>query len=243
VNRVTQLLPQGGKIAVFVGAFASPNAAQRLAGIVAATGDHGIEIVDKREDNTDRARALANVKEVIAAHKDLSLVVGLWNYNGPAIAAALESSGKHGKILAVVFDDDDKTLAAIERGTIQAAVVDKPFEFGYVSAKWMHQLATGGERARQSIPAGAKIDTGVTVVDASNIAAFESRTEEEMSSPAVCAQLVAKLCADLPVGSEVCEMIREKTPSFPAARCREMLQRYDEVLNELEKQEPGRARR
>ena len=179
-DRINQLLPHGGKIAVFVGNFSSANAAQRLAGIVAATRDHGIQIVDKREDNTDRATALANVKDVIATHKELNLLVGLWNYNGPAIAAGLESSGKHGKILAVVFDEDVKTLAAIERGTIQATVAQKPFEFGYVSGKWLHLLATGGERAKQSIPAGAKIDTGVEVVDASNVAAFESRMQQAL---------------------------------------------------------------
>jgi ribose transport system substrate-binding protein len=36
-ERVTQLLPQGGKIAVFVGNFANANASQRLAGLLAAT--------------------------------------------------------------------------------------------------------------------------------------------------------------------------------------------------------------
>jgi ribose transport system substrate-binding protein len=235
-ERVTQLLPRGGKVAVFVGSFSSRTASRRLAGLVSATRDHGIEIVDKREDNTDRAKARGNVEEVIAAHKDLNLVVGLWNYNGPAIAAALEGSRKHGQILAVVFDEDVKTLAAIERGTIQATVVQKPFEFGYVSAKWLHRLATGKEEARQAIPAGAAIDTGVSVIDAGNIASFEAHMAE-LLKPVACDALVARVCADLPGGSAVCAMVREETPTFSESRCAEMLSHYDEVLRELKKLE------
>ena len=33
-------------------------------------------IVEKREDNTDRARARANVEDIVNAHHDLALVVG-----------------------------------------------------------------------------------------------------------------------------------------------------------------------
>src|SRR3954471_14644220 len=125
-ERIVKLLPDGGQIAVFVGLLATDNAAQRLAGIEAAIKGHKIEIVDKREDNTDRAKARSNVEDIVNSHKDLSLVVGLWNYNGPAIAAAIEGLGKQGKIKAAVFDEDDATLAAIKSGTIDATVVQKP---------------------------------------------------------------------------------------------------------------------
>jgi ribose transport system substrate-binding protein len=169
-----KLLPNGGKIAVFVGSLSTDNAAQRLAGIEAAIKDHKIEIVDKREDNTDRAKARSNVEDIINAHADLSLVVGLWNYNGPAIAAAIEGLGKQGKIKAAVFDEDDATLDGIKRGTIDATVVQKPFQFGYLSAKWMHGLATNKEATMKTIPANAVIDTGVTVIDKANVDSFKA---------------------------------------------------------------------
>jgi ribose transport system substrate-binding protein len=177
-ERITKILPHGGKIAVFVGTLSADNAAQRLAGIVAAIKDHGIEIVDKREDNTDRAKARSNVEDIINAHKDLSLVVGLWNYNGPAIAAAIEGLGKQGKVKAAVFDEDDATLEAIKSGTIEATVVQKPFQFGYLSAKWMHELATKNAEAKKAIPESAVIDTGVTVIDKANVEAFKAELTE-----------------------------------------------------------------
>jgi len=173
-ERITKILPEGGKIAVFVGTLSADNAAQRLAGVESAIKDHKIEIVDKREDNTDRAKARSNVEDIINAHKDLNLVVGLWNYNGPAIAAAIEGLGKQGKVKAAVFDEDEATLDAIKSGTVEATVVQKPFQFGYLSAKWMHDLATKNAEAKKAIPASGVIDTGVTVIDKSNVESFRA---------------------------------------------------------------------
>jgi ribose transport system substrate-binding protein len=177
-GQIVELLPKGGKIAVFVGNFGADNAAQRFKGIVDAIAGHDIEVVDKREDNTDRAKARGNVEDIINAHHDLSMVVGLWNYNGPAIAAALEGLGKKGKVLAAVFDEDDGTLDGIESGAIQATVVQKPFMFGYLASKWMHDLATKGDAAKATLPAEHSVDTGVDVIDKSNVADFKAKLAE-----------------------------------------------------------------
>jgi ribose transport system substrate-binding protein len=177
-GRIVELLPKGGKIAVFVGTFAADNAAQRLKGIADVIAGHKIEIVDKREDNTDRAKARANVEDIVNAHHDLSMVVGLYNYNGPAIAAALDGLGKKGKVLAAVFDEDDGTLDGIENGAIQVTVVQKPFMFGYLASKWMHDLATKGAAAKAAIPPSKMIDTGVDLIDKSNVAGFKAKLAE-----------------------------------------------------------------
>ena len=174
-QQIIKLLPDGGKMAVFVGTLSADNAAQRLAGIEDAIKGHNITIVDKREDNTDRAKARSNVEDIINAHPDLNLVCGLWSYNGPAISAAIDALGKKGKVLAAVFDEEDGTLKGIEQGTIQATVVQKPFQFGYLSSQWMRDLASNPEKALAAIPADKKIDTGVEVVTKDNVADFEKR--------------------------------------------------------------------
>jgi ribose transport system substrate-binding protein len=175
---IVKLLPKGGKMAVFVGTLAADNAAQRLKGIQDAIQGHGIEIVDKREDNTDRAKARSNVEDIINAHTDLNLVAGLWSYNGPAIAAAVEALGKKGKVIPAVFDEEDGTLNGIANDIIQVTVVQKPFQFGYLSSKWMHELATKGEAAKAAIPASKVIDTGVEVINKSNVAKFKEQLAE-----------------------------------------------------------------
>jgi len=177
-GEIIKLLPNGGKMAVFVGTLAADNAAQRLKGIQDAIAGHKIDIVDKREDNTDRAKARSNVEDIINAHGDLNLVAGLWSYNGPAIAAAVEALGKKGKVIPAVFDEEDGTPNGIANDVIQVTVVQKPFQFGYLSSKWMHELATKGEAAKAAIPANKVIDTGVEVINKANVAKFKDQLAE-----------------------------------------------------------------
>jgi ribose transport system substrate-binding protein len=177
-GEIVKLLPNGGKMAAFVGTLSADNAAQRLKGIQDAIAGHKVEIVDKREDNTDRAKARSNVEDIINAHGDLNLVAGLWSYNGPAIAAALEALGKKGKIIAAVFDEEEGTLNAIASDTIQVTVVQKPFQFGYLSSKWMNDLATKGEAAKAALPPNGVLDTGVEVISKANVAEFKQRLAE-----------------------------------------------------------------
>ena len=177
-ERIVQLLPSGGKMAVFVGFFSADNAAERLKGISDAIAGHGIEIVEKREDQTDRAKARSNVEDILNARPDVNLVCGLWSYNGPAIAAALEGTGKRSKVLAAVFDEEDGTLKGIKDGTISATVVQHPFEMGYRSAKWMHRLATDFDKVRSEVPADGIENTGVEVLDKDNLGDFEKRLAE-----------------------------------------------------------------
>ena len=56
--------------------------------------------------------------------------------------------------------------------------MQKPFQFGYLSSKWMHELATKGEVARAALPADKVIDTGVEVINKANVADFRSKLEE-----------------------------------------------------------------
>jgi ribose transport system substrate-binding protein len=108
---------------------------------------------------------------VINARPEVTMVVGLWSYNGPAIAAAIDSSGKKGKVRAAVFDEEVDTLAAIEDGTVACTVVQKPYQFGYRSSKLLHELNTKGDSV---LPPGKKDDTGVKVIDKSNVAEFKA---------------------------------------------------------------------
>jgi hypothetical protein len=82
------------------------------------------------------------------------------------------------------------------------------------------------------------------------LAAVPATLTKVKAARASCDKLVSKLCADLPPGAQSCALVKEKTPSFPAQRCDEMLQHYDEVIGQLKQMEeqggmmggPGRPR-
>src|SRR5262245_5958149 len=54
---IKEVLPQGGKIMVFVGTLDAANASERYAGIKKELQGSKVEIIDVRTDETDRARA------------------------------------------------------------------------------------------------------------------------------------------------------------------------------------------
>lgn len=173
--RICELLPEGGEMAVFVGTLAADNARMRLDGIKKAIEGKSIRIVAEKEDNKDLSKARSNVEDVINAFSDVDLLAGLWSYNGPAIVAAVKASGKADKLKIVAFDEEEGTLQGIEEGLISYTCVQKPFEFGYRSAKLLHELATKGKEA---LPKDPIIDTGVELIDSSNVADFQKRLAE-----------------------------------------------------------------
>jgi ribose transport system substrate-binding protein len=173
-KEIVKLLPNGGKIAVFVGTFSADNAIQRLKGIEKSLEGTNITVAVKKEDNKDANRAMTNVEDVLNANKDVVLLAGLWSYNAPKIAAALKAQ-KGSKVIAVGFDEDDETLGAIEEGVLKATVVQKPFEFGYQSIKLLHELTTKGESA---LPKDSVIDTGIEVITKDNVKEFSKRLAE-----------------------------------------------------------------
>lgn len=61
------------------------------------------------------------------------------------------------------------------------------------------------------------------------------------SARSSCDTLVEKICADLGDKTDTCKMVREKTPSFPAERCKDMLDHFKEVITELRSAEQERA--
>lgn len=133
--------------------------------------DKPIRVIDTRTDNTDRARAKSNVQDILVAHPDLDCLVGLWSYNGPAIANVLKETNLIGKVKAVSFDEAEETLQAIRGGAIYGTVVQKPYEFGYQSIKVLNALVKGDKTV---IPESRVIDTGVTVVKKGNVDEFQA---------------------------------------------------------------------
>jgi ribose transport system substrate-binding protein len=174
-ENLKKLLPEGGKVAAFVGTLAADNAKQRLDGIKAAIAGSKVEVVVAKEDNKDMTKARTNVEDVINASPDVVAFVGLWSYNTPSIVAAVKASGKGDKLKVAGFDEEDGTLQGIDDGVVAFTVVQKPFEFGYRSAKLLHELCTKGAAA---LPTDPIVDTGVEVVDKGNVEAFKAKLAE-----------------------------------------------------------------
>ena len=169
---IKEALPQGGKIALFVGKLDARNAQERLQGIKEAIGSTKIEIIDVRTDDTDQVRAKANVSEMLVGHSDIAGLVGLWSYNGPAILNAVRDAGKVGQVKIIAFDEDDETLTGVKEGAIVGTVVQQPFEFGYQSVRLLEKALKGD---RSGIPASKQVFIPTMVIRQSNVDEFRTR--------------------------------------------------------------------
>jgi ribose transport system substrate-binding protein len=190
--RIAKLLPKGGKMAVFLGTLASDSDQERFNGMKDVVSRRRIEIVEQRADGGDLAKARSNVEETLKARDDIDVVAGLSSHNGPAIAAALTALHKKGKVKAVAFDEREGTLEAIRNGTIAATVVQEPFEIGYLTSKWLHELATKPKEAITDFPEKRTspfnysrqvmrngIWTKIELLDRGNLAEFERKRAEK----------------------------------------------------------------
>ena len=172
---IKEVLPEGGKIMLFVGRLDAQNAQDRKRGIEEEIEGSNIQIVDTRTDGTDTAKARSNAEDALVANPELKCLVGLWSYNGPALADALKGSGRIEDVEIVCFDEEEQTLQAIIDGTIHATVVQKPYQMGYQTIRLLTEIARGNDDA---VPEDGLLDTGVQIVRQNNVQEFWDELKE-----------------------------------------------------------------
>lgn len=162
------LRPQGGKYVQFVGDLGAQNAMERMQGFSAAVGDK-FEQVDRMADGGKRDRARDNVRNALFNNPDLGVLVGIWSYNAPAIVDVVRELKKP-DITVVTFDAEGLAVAAMERGDIDAMVVQDPFQMGYRLVQLSKALIEKDDKfvaemfPNQGQPDGDLFETGLKVV-------------------------------------------------------------------------------
>ncbi len=155
-----------GKVGLFVGRMDMQNSIDRKQGIDETLGKvSGLEILPIFLDSADRTKAKKNVEDALARYPDLVLMMGIWSYNGPALAGATRASSRDKKPAIVTFDEEEETLKAIDDGLIYATIAQKPFEFGYQAMKALKD-------AKDGKPVPKSVDTGLTTVTKATLAPF-----------------------------------------------------------------------
>ena len=171
-------LPNGGKCIGFVGLLGADNARERIEGMKSALAGSKVELVDVRGDDIDQTRAKRNVEDALAANPDVPCLVGFYSYNTPRIYEVLKESGKLGQIKVIGFDEDPITLGGVREGTIEATVVQQPYEWGYQGMKLMAKYLEGD---KSMIPANKLIIVPTKVIDKSNVDAFETELKARLA--------------------------------------------------------------
>ncbi|MFO0013347.1 MAG: substrate-binding domain-containing protein [Planctomycetota bacterium] len=163
------LKPEGAPYVQFVGVDSQQNAIERMDGFTSAVGEKFSQR-DRKLDDADRNRARDNVRDVIAKYPDLSLLVGIWSYNAPAIVDVVKEKNARDKFTIVTFDAEAIAIQQMQEGMIDAMVVQNPFAMGYESVRYAFAKSQGDQETLKNMfpnmgqPGGDILDTGLKVV-------------------------------------------------------------------------------
>jgi ribose transport system substrate-binding protein len=181
-------LPNGGEVAIFIGRLEQDNAKRRrqgfIDGLLGRTPDpsryddptkpfteNGYTIVGTWTDSFDRAKAKANIEDVLIKHPDLALMTGLFEYNSTLAVEVLRQTGKAGKVLLAGFDEGADVITGIREGIVLGTVVQDPYGYGYESVKMLHTLNRGDASV---IPDSAVLYIPARVIRKENVEDFWS---------------------------------------------------------------------
>lgn len=94
-----------------------------------------IQIVARQFAMSDRSKGMAAAENMLTAHADLAGIFASSEPSSAGAALALKSRGLSGKVKLVAFDASDDMIADLKDGTIDALVVQDPFQMGFQAVK------------------------------------------------------------------------------------------------------------
>lgn len=109
------------------------------------------------------------ITEELLKNNEIGGIIALNEVSSLGVADAVSDNGKKGEVLVVAFDNAVQELSYLEDGTIQATVVQRPYNMGYLSVK----AAVDHLNGRTIEP---QVDTGSVLINKDNM--FERQYQE-----------------------------------------------------------------
>lgn len=192
-----QALPDGGKVAIFIGRLEQDNAKRRRQGTIdgllgrntdptrfdppdTEIKEAGYHIVGTYTDQFDRAAGKANAEDVMSRHPDIAGMIGLFAYNPPLILEALKQGNKLNQVKVIAFDEADETLQGIIDGTVYGTIVQNPFEYGRQSVRILAGLVRGQSLAELEVPASGFVDIPARTITKQNVEPFSADLKKNL---------------------------------------------------------------
>jgi ribose transport system substrate-binding protein len=134
---LANLLGGRGLVAMVMHAPGSASTMDREQGFQDAIGRDfpQVRIVATQYGQSDRAKAMAAAENILTAHPDLNGMFASSEPSSVGTSLALQSRGLSGKVKFVAFDSSDSLIEDLKAGTIDAMVVQDPFQIGYTAVR------------------------------------------------------------------------------------------------------------
>jgi len=163
-EEMARLIGYAGKVAIMSYVKGVSTAIERERGFREALSKYPqIQLVDETWFSEGREDiAYDQTLDMLSKHPDVSGIFGANEKTVIGIARAIEDLGLSGKIKLVGFDGDQEEVMFIEKGVIDAVMVQRPFNMGYLGVREAVEISLGKKRPEY-------IDTGVVLIRRDNL--------------------------------------------------------------------------
>ena len=156
-------LTGGGKVALIAFVPGAATSELRERGFEEGVAAHPeLELVATQHCFSDVAKAMDITQDLLTSHSDLKGIFAANEAAAIGAAQGVKAAGKAGDVKIVAFDAAKEEVSALQEGSLQALIVQNPFNMGYLGVKAALDSLDGKEVEK-------RIDTGVTVVTMENL--------------------------------------------------------------------------
>ncbi len=161
-EELAKLVGNKGKVLLMSFVAGSQTAAEREKGFKEGIAQFSnIQLVGTQYSLADATRAMTIMDNVLTATPDLAGVFASEEKTAAGVARQLEISGKAGRVKFVAFDASEAEIQALQKGAIDALIVQQPFQMGYLGVEFAVKAIKG-----EQIP--KFVETPIVVVTREN---------------------------------------------------------------------------
>lgn len=132
------------KVAIINFVKGSRNAEQREEGLLDTLSAYpGIQVVAKEYCSSDKDLAFQLANEILAENGDNVVFVTFNDVASEGVADAVAQRKLGDQVKIIAFDNTPKEIDYLEKGVIQALIIQNPFSMGYLSVKYAVEALNG----------------------------------------------------------------------------------------------------
>jgi ribose transport system substrate-binding protein len=157
-----QLINNRGKVAIINALAGIPsNDGRNIGASEAVKNSPNVQLLEILR-GPDQAAALQNAENLLTANRDLAGIFSAYDRGAIGAGQALNNAGLSGKVRHVAFDASPDQIKMLEDGTIDALVVQQPYEMGRMAVEYIIKALN-----QESVP--KVVATDVVVVTRQNM--------------------------------------------------------------------------